>query len=89
MCHVGLDTCAAPPPTADRSYQWQHPLSDVIDAPLAADLALELVHEFPFGPWQRSPSMVQREDGWWHLAEPDDVPLLLWIRAPRAGANAA
>ena len=63
------------------SYQWQHPLSDVITALSGAGLRIEFLHEFPVSGWQRLPSMVKGEDGWWRLPGRDDLPLVFSLRA--------
>jgi 2-polyprenyl-3-methyl-5-hydroxy-6-metoxy-1,4-benzoquinol methylase len=66
------------------SYQWQHSLSDVINALTSVGLRIEFLHEFPFGEWQRLPSMEQREDGYWQLPGRDDLPFLFSLRARKA-----
>lgn len=63
------------------SYQWQHSLSDVINALAGAGLRVEFLHEFPFCGWQRLPSMERREDGFWYLPKRDDLPFLFSLRA--------
>lgn len=65
----------------DTSYQWQHSLSDVINALTAAGLHIEFLHEFPFCSWQRLPSMVRGDDGWWRLPDRDDLPFLFSLLA--------
>jgi SAM-dependent methyltransferase len=67
--------------TSGPAYEWQHPLSDVINALLGAGLRLEFLHEFPFDGWQRLPSMVRREDGFWSLPGRSDLPFLFSLRA--------
>lgn len=66
------------------SYQWQHSLSDVINALADAGLRIEFLHEFPSCGWQRLPSMERREDGYWHLPDRDDLPFLFSLRARKA-----
>lgn len=66
------------------SYQWQHTLSDVINALAGAGLRIEFLHEFPFCGWQRLPSMEKREDGFWHLPDQDTIPLLFSLKARKA-----
>jgi hypothetical protein len=63
------------------SYQWQHSLSDVLNALAGAGLRIEFVHEFPFCGWRRLPSMELREDGFWQLPDRDDLPFLFSLRA--------
>jgi SAM-dependent methyltransferase len=65
------------------SYQWQHSLSDLINALASADLRIEFLHEFPFSAYRRLPSMERREDGYWHLPE-GGFPFLFSLRARKA-----
>jgi SAM-dependent methyltransferase len=67
--------------TSGPAYEWQHSLSEVINALLAAGLRIEFLHEFPFSAWQRLPSMVRREDGYWSLPDRNDLPFLFSLRA--------
>jgi SAM-dependent methyltransferase len=64
--------------TSGPCYEWQHPLSDVINALLGAGMRIVFLHEFPFSDWQRLPSMVRRGcgDGFWRLPARDDLPFL-------------
>jgi SAM-dependent methyltransferase len=81
-----------PPSTyADRSaalsspsYQWQHSLSDVINALTGAGLRIEFLNEFPFCGWQRLPSLEQHEDGFWYPQDTDTLPLLFSLQARKA-----
>lgn len=70
------------------SYQWQHSLSDVINALIGVGLQIEFLHEFPFTTWQRLPSMVRGEDGWWRIPDRNDLPLLFSLRARKSGPSA-
>ena len=57
-----------------RSYQWTHPLSDVLSALLGAGLRLEFLHEFAQLSFAKLPAMRQDADGWYRL--PPDRPAL-------------
>lgn len=66
------------------TYEWQHSLSDVLNALIGAGLRIEFLHEFPLCSWRRFPFMEQGEDGWWRL--PDRfprVPLTFSLKATR------
>ena len=65
------------------SYQWQHSLSDIINALAGSGLRVEFLHEFPFSTFQWLPSMVQGEDGWWRAPGHDNVPFLLSLKASK------
>ena len=63
------------------SYQWDHTLGEVVTALTDAGLVIEFVHEWPFSAYQRWPSMVRDDDGWWYLPDRRDVPLSFSLRA--------
>ena len=59
------------------SYQWQHSLSEIVNALAGNGLRVEFLHEFPFCMFQWLPSMVKDEDGWWRVPGHDKCPSLL------------
>ena len=61
------------------SYQWMHPLGEIVQAVLDSGLRLEFLHEFPMEHWQRFPFMT-RDGEWWRI-EGDPIPLLFSLRA--------
>jgi SAM-dependent methyltransferase len=67
-------------------YGWQHPLSEVVNAVLAAGLRLEYLHEFPFSDFPSLPTLERGGYGWWRLREQDrdTVPLLFSLKATRS-----
>ena len=66
------------------SYDWVHPVSEVLGALLDAGLAIEFVHEFPFTFWKQFPFMHRGRDGWWRLDRQDQLVPLMWtVRARR------
>jgi len=64
-----------------RSYEWRHPLADVVSALAGAGLRTEFLHEYPFASWARLPSVERGDDGYWHLPERPGIPLLFSLRA--------
>jgi SAM-dependent methyltransferase len=68
---------------ANPSYEWQHSLSDIINALIGAGLQLNSLHEFPFGGYDHFPFSHKRGDGFWDLNEPltDTVPQLFSLKA--------
>jgi SAM-dependent methyltransferase len=66
------------------SYEWQHSLSDIINALAVSGLHVEFLHEFPFSMFQRLPSMVKGEDGWWRVPGQDNVPFLFSLKASKS-----
>ncbi len=65
------------------SYEWQHPLSDIINALTRAGLRVEFLHEFPFCMFQWLPLMVRGEDGWYRVPGRENVPLLFSLKASK------
>lgn len=46
-----------------RTFEWPHPLSEVVTVLLAKGLVIEALHEGTTLPWQFSPRMVEDADG--------------------------
>lgn len=65
------------------SHEWQHPLSAIINALVDAGLQVDFLHEFPFCMFQKLPSMVKRDDGWWHVPGRDDLPFMFSLKASK------
>ena len=64
------------------SCEWQHAISDVVNAVTSAGLAMTEFREFPYLMFPRFPEMVRGEDGWWRLPDAEDrFPLLFSILA--------
>ena len=73
-------------PSADlenqASYQWDHPMSEIINALLNSGLELEFLHEFPFTFHNIHPDMKRREDGYWEFTNLEfSVPMMFSIKA--------
>jgi SAM-dependent methyltransferase len=69
-----------------RSYEWCHPLSDIIGGLLEAGLHLDFLHEHERLPWRYFPMMVEAED--WGYRLPDGhppLPLSFSLRASKRG----
>jgi len=70
------------PLEVQTTYEWDHPLSEVLNALISAGLQVEWLHEHPLGFFPRHPLMVRREDG--HCVFPDGLcglPLTFSLRA--------
>ncbi|MFX1378975.1 MAG: class I SAM-dependent methyltransferase [Promethearchaeota archaeon] len=64
------------------SYQWDHPISDIINAIINANLIIEFLHEFPFTFFSIHPNMKRREDGYWEFENYKfSIPMMFSIRA--------
>ena len=66
------------------TYEWQHSLSDIVCALIAAGLRIEFLHEFSFTCFQAHPVMERGNDGWWRLPKQNEsFPQMFSIRATR------
>ena len=72
-----------------RSYEWCHPLSDIIGGLLDAGLRLEFLHEHETLPWRHFPMMVPAGERLYRLPEGHPpLPLSFSLRASKGlGAN--
>jgi SAM-dependent methyltransferase len=79
-----------------RTYQWPHPLSEILNSLIGAGLQILRVDEGTTLPWKFSPRMVEVPDGFaWPESERDLVPCTYTIIARKphdapatsAGAN--
>ena len=68
-----------------RTYEWPHPLSEIVNALLDAGLRLRRLDEGRTLPWRFSPRMEQAADGdWvWPAADRDRIPTTFTIVATR------
>lgn len=78
--------CAYANPSADlknqATYEWDHPLSEIINAIINANLELEFLHEFPYTFFNIHPDMKKREDGYWEFQTSKfTVPMMFSLRA--------
>jgi SAM-dependent methyltransferase len=66
---------------ASPTWEWTHPLGEVVSAVLGAGLRLELLHEHPYTLFERWP-FLERRDGRYHLpADRPSLPLMYSLRA--------
>jgi SAM-dependent methyltransferase len=67
-------------------YEWDHSLSEILNALLQAGLRLEFLNEHPFSMYSMYPSlMVKGPDGLWRLKEKDGfIPLMFSLKATKA-----
>ena len=69
------------------TYDWPHPISEVLTAIIDAGLRIEFLHEFPFSTYQVRPFTEVVADGKVRLTKHDGcVPLLYSIRATKPEA---
>jgi SAM-dependent methyltransferase len=72
-------------PEADfrhRAYEWQHSLSDIVNAVVSAGLSIEFMHEFPYTTYGCFPFTEEAEPGKYMLkGRPNTMPFLFSLRA--------
>lgn len=69
-------------------YEWNHGLSEVMNALISAGLVVEFLHEFSCCPWQCFPHLIpgteKGEDGLWHWKEQHpSLPLIFSVKAAK------
>ncbi len=70
------------------TYDWPHPISEVLTALIDAGLRIEFLHEFPFTTYQFRPFTEVVADGKVRLTKHDGcVPLLYSIKATKPEAS--
>jgi SAM-dependent methyltransferase len=67
------------------SYEWTHPLSDIINFLISAGLRIEFLHEFPYTCEDHYPFMEKGKDGWWRLKGKQTIPLMFSLKATKSG----
>ena len=71
------------------TYEWLHPLQEILDSLLGVGLRLDYLHEFPFTfynvfYYENENLMRQDEDGWWHPVDsPNRLPLMFSVKASK------
>ena len=64
------------------NHEWQHSMSDIVNAIIAAGLKIQFLHEFPFAFFRLFPQMQRGDDGWWHLDKYNgNIPLVFSLKA--------
>jgi len=67
-----------------KTFEWNWPLSDIINAIINAGLQINFVNEYPKIFYKAYPTMQQDENGWWYLPElKDDFPMIFTLNATK------
>lgn len=68
-----------------KSYEWQHPMADVVNALLSVGLKLEFLHEFPYCSYDCYPFLEKGADGRWRFPGGRElIPLMFSLKALKA-----
>ena len=66
------------------SFEWNHPISKILNVLIDEGLTIDFFHEFPETTFKALPFMIQKETGKWILPEnKDKVPLMFSIKATK------
>lgn len=67
------------------TYEWSHPLSDIVTALIEEGLKIEFLHEFPFTVYDQFPGLMEEdEQGYWKFKDKNiEVPLLFSLKATK------
>lgn len=66
------------------SYEWTHPVSEILNSLIGAGLRIDFFHEFPCTVYQQFPFVEKCPDGFWRMKDkPDSLPLVFSVRATR------
>jgi SAM-dependent methyltransferase len=64
------------------TFEWIHPMGDIVNALISAGLRIDFLHEFPFLEYERFPFMERGADGYWRIqGREQSVPLLFSLKA--------
>ena len=76
--YTGSETLESP------SYEWQHSMSDILNAIVGAGLKINRMNEFAVSGYRAFPQMRRHDDGWWRLDVADGtIPFLYSIKATK------
>jgi SAM-dependent methyltransferase len=65
-----------------KAYEWNHPISRIVNVLIEQGLNIRYLHEFPFTSYKALPFMVEDEKGRWILPEfANSVPLMFSLMA--------
>jgi len=65
-----------------KAYEWNHPISRIINVLIEEGLRIKYLHEFPYTSYKALPFMIEDEKGKWTLPKfTDSVPLMFSLMA--------
>jgi SAM-dependent methyltransferase len=66
------------------TYDWFHPMKDIVNSLLNVNLELIFLHEFPYSFFQIHPDMKRRDDGYWEFQTfKHTIPMMFSIKAKK------
>jgi len=68
----------------ETTFEWFHPISEVIESLISAGLTIDTFREYPFVTYKARQGMIQGDDGLWRLPpEVIPLPLMFTVSASR------
>jgi len=68
--------------TVRVSYEWPHPMSEIINSIFDAGLSIERFKEYNFSTYEAHNYLKQHEDGMWYFEDVEEsIPLMFMIKA--------
>lgn len=69
----------------NETFEWNHPLGEVVSALIEAGLQIEFLHEFPYSVYQQLPNLYETNDRKFVFHEKEPLfPLMYSIKATKA-----
>jgi 2-polyprenyl-3-methyl-5-hydroxy-6-metoxy-1,4-benzoquinol methylase len=69
-----------------RTYEWNHPISRIINVLIGNGLRIDHLHEFPFTAYKALPFMIKNQDERWILPDNENkIPLMFSVKATKVG----
>jgi SAM-dependent methyltransferase len=70
---------------SNPTFEWTHPLSDIINSLISAGLTIDFLHEFPYLNWDCFPFMEKDKEGLWRFKEgKETIPLMFSLKAAKS-----
>ncbi|MCK5390656.1 MAG: SAM-dependent methyltransferase, partial [Candidatus Thorarchaeota archaeon] len=67
-----------------KTYEWNHPISRIINALIKAGLRIDFFNEFNYTSYKALPFLIEGEGGRWFLPEnKDSIPMMFSIKATK------
>jgi len=67
-----------------KTYEWNHPISRIINALVKAGLRIDFFNEFNYTSYKALPFLIEGEGGRWFLPEnKDSIPMMFSIKATK------
>ncbi len=67
-----------------KTFEWNHPISRIINALINAGLRIDFFNEFNYNSYKALPFLIEEERGKWILPENrDSIPMMFSMKATK------